>query len=84
MGIGPAAGIDEYADHAYLRDGRNDYRGDGRGGAYDETRDWFLQNVRLMKALTGKGAGCGADHELSVDPKDMTERSFDESKKPEK
>ncbi|MCM3881601.1 MAG: alpha/beta hydrolase-fold protein [Vicinamibacterales bacterium] len=39
----------------YLQDGRNDNRGTGRGGEYDETRDWFLQNVRLMKALTGKG-----------------------------
>ena len=27
----------------------------GRGGAYDEKRDWFYQNVRLMKALTQKG-----------------------------
>jgi enterochelin esterase-like enzyme len=39
----------------FLCDGRNDNRGAGRGGAYDETRDWFLQNVRLMKALTQKG-----------------------------
>jgi enterochelin esterase family protein len=38
----------------YLQDGRNDNRV-GRGGQYDETRDWFLQNVRLMKALTEKG-----------------------------
>ena len=27
----------------------------GRGGAYDETRDWFLQNVKLMRALTDQG-----------------------------
>ncbi|MBA2604540.1 MAG: hypothetical protein H0U94_13215, partial [Acidobacteria bacterium] len=26
-----------------------------RNGKYDETRDWFLQNVRLMLALTEKG-----------------------------
>jgi enterochelin esterase family protein len=39
----------------YLQDGRNDNRGVGRNGNYDETRDWFLQNVRLMKALTEKG-----------------------------
>jgi enterochelin esterase family protein len=39
----------------FLQDGRNDNRGVGRGGNYDETRDWFLQNVRLMKALTEKG-----------------------------
>jgi enterochelin esterase family protein len=39
----------------FLQDGRNDNRGAGRGGSYDETRDWFLQNVRLMQALTDKG-----------------------------
>jgi len=39
----------------YLQDGRNDNRGAGRDGKYDETRDWFLQNVRLMRALTDKG-----------------------------
>ena len=39
----------------FLCDGRNDNRGTGRGGAYDEKRDWFYQNVRLMKALTQKG-----------------------------
>ncbi len=25
------------------------------GGAYDQRRDWFYQNVRLMRALTDKG-----------------------------
>ena len=39
----------------FLQDGRNDNRGMGRGGVYDERRDWFLQNVRLMRALTAKG-----------------------------
>jgi enterochelin esterase family protein len=39
----------------FLQDGRNDNRGTGRGGTYDEARDWFLQNVRLMQALTEKG-----------------------------
>jgi enterochelin esterase family protein len=39
----------------FLQDGRNDNRGVGRDGKYDETRDWFFQNVRLMKALTAKG-----------------------------
>jgi enterochelin esterase-like enzyme len=39
----------------FLCDGRNDNRGIGRGGAYDQKRDWFYQNVRLMKALTEKG-----------------------------
>ena len=38
----------------FLQDGRNDNR-IGRNGQYDETRDWFLQNVRLMQALTEKG-----------------------------
>jgi enterochelin esterase-like enzyme len=38
----------------FLCDGRNDHRGTLRG-AYDEKMDWFLQNVRLMKALTEKG-----------------------------
>jgi enterochelin esterase family protein len=39
----------------FLQDGRNDNRGAGRGGAYDQRRDWFYQNVRLMQALTEKG-----------------------------
>jgi len=38
----------------YLCDGRNDNRVN-RNGVYDEKRDWFYQNVRLMKALTQKG-----------------------------
>jgi enterochelin esterase-like enzyme len=39
----------------YLQDGRNDNRGVRANGEYDEKRDWFFQNVRLMKALTEKG-----------------------------
>ncbi len=39
----------------YLQDGRNDNRGVGRDGKYDESRDWFFQNVRLMHALSDKG-----------------------------
>ena len=39
----------------FLQDGRNDNRGVGRGGAYDQRRDWFYQNVRMMQALTEKG-----------------------------
>jgi enterochelin esterase-like enzyme len=39
----------------FLCDGRNDHRGFGRDGKYDEKRDWFYQNMRLMKALTAKG-----------------------------
>ena len=39
----------------FLQDGRNDNRGVRANGEYDQTRDWFFQNVRLMKALTEKG-----------------------------
>ena len=38
----------------FLVDGRNDNRG-LRGDDYDQSRDWFYQNVRLMQALTEKG-----------------------------
>src|SRR3954470_11018982 len=57
-------GGDGYADivrtsekrplRVYLQDGRNDNRGQ-RNGVYDQRRDWFVQNVRLMQALTEKG-----------------------------
>jgi len=40
---------------AFFQDGRNDNRGTRRGGDYDPNRDWFYQNVRLVKALTEKG-----------------------------
>jgi enterochelin esterase-like enzyme len=39
----------------YLQDGRNDNRGVGREGKYNQERDWFYQNVRLMQALAAKG-----------------------------
>jgi enterochelin esterase-like enzyme len=39
----------------FFQDGRNDNRGLGRDGNYDPRRDWFLQNVRLVEALTKKG-----------------------------
>jgi enterochelin esterase-like enzyme len=39
----------------YFQDGRNDNRGQRRGGEYDQSRDWFYQNVRLVEALTEKG-----------------------------
>ncbi len=39
----------------YFQDGRNDNRGQRRGGRYDESWDWFLQNTRMVKALTEKG-----------------------------
>jgi enterochelin esterase family protein len=38
----------------FLQDGRNDNRG-MRNGEYDQTRDWFFQNVRLMQVPTEKG-----------------------------
>ena len=37
----------------FLQDGRNDNRGLGRRG-YSSDRDWFLQNVRMVEALTEK------------------------------
>ncbi len=61
-------GGDAYADivrksekkpiRIFLQDGRNDQRGRGREDVddpYDQKRDWFYQNVRLMQALTEKG-----------------------------
>jgi enterochelin esterase family protein len=39
----------------FMQDGRNDHRGVGQDGEYDQTRDWFYQNVRLANALTKKG-----------------------------
>ena len=39
----------------FLQDGRNDNRALRDDGKYDETRDWFYQNVRMMQALTEKG-----------------------------
>lgn len=39
----------------FLQDGRNDNRGLKPDGTYDQRRDWFYQNVRLMKAMTEKG-----------------------------
>jgi enterochelin esterase-like enzyme len=39
----------------FLQDGRNDNRGVRGDGPYDQTRDWFYQNVRLLQALTEKG-----------------------------
>ena len=39
----------------FFQDGRNDNRGQRRGGGYDPDRDWFLQNVRLVKAMEEKG-----------------------------
>jgi enterochelin esterase family protein len=58
-------GGDAYADivrksdkkpiRVFLVDGRNDNRGQRRDGTYDQRRDWFYQNVKLMEALRDKG-----------------------------
>ena len=39
----------------FLCDGRNDNRGQRPGEEYNEARDWFFQNVRMMQALSAKG-----------------------------
>lgn len=39
----------------FLCDGRNDLRGQMPDGSYNVARDWFLQNVRMMQALTERG-----------------------------
>lgn len=39
----------------FFQDGRNDNRGRRRGGPYDESWDWFHQNIRLVQAMTEKG-----------------------------
>lgn len=39
----------------FFVDGRNDHRGQRRRGRYNENWDWFVQNVRLVEAMTEKG-----------------------------
>ncbi len=39
----------------FLVDGRNDNRSLRADGSYDQSRDWFYQNVRMQQALTQKG-----------------------------
>jgi enterochelin esterase family protein len=39
----------------FFQDGRNDNRGQRGGRPYDETWDWFRQNVRMVEAMTEKG-----------------------------
>ena len=38
----------------FFEDGLNDNRGAGQGGAYDPRRDWHLQNMKMVDALTAK------------------------------
>src|SRR5262245_50818334 len=47
--------MDRKPIRVYFQDGRNDNRGQRRGGAYDPTWDWFYQNTRLVEAMTEKG-----------------------------
>jgi enterochelin esterase-like enzyme len=39
----------------FLCDGRNDLRALDPDGSYNQARDWFYQNVRMMQALNEKG-----------------------------
>jgi enterochelin esterase-like enzyme len=39
----------------FLCDGRNDNRGVRPGENYNQAKDWFFQNVRMVEALTAKG-----------------------------
>ena len=39
----------------FLCDGRNDLRAINPDGTYNQARDWFYQNVRMMQALSEKG-----------------------------
>src|SRR6266536_5896916 len=39
----------------FLCDGRNDNRALDPDGSYNQARDWFYQNVRMMRALSKKG-----------------------------
>ncbi|MBK5290271.1 MAG: esterase family protein [Acidobacteriia bacterium] len=39
----------------FLVDGRNDNRALRADGSYDQTLDWFYQNVRMQQALSEKG-----------------------------
>jgi len=49
------AASDKKPLRVFLVDGRNDNRGQRPGGQYNQDRDWFYQNVRMMKALSAKG-----------------------------
>jgi len=56
----------------YLQDGRNDNRGiSAVGGQYDQTRDWFYQNVRLKDALVAKGYDVNYAWGIGVHSHDM-------------
>jgi enterochelin esterase family protein len=55
----------------FMIDGRNDNRGTNADGAYDQTRDWFFQNVRLKDALVAKGYDVNYAWGMGVHSHDM-------------
>ena len=55
----------------FMIDGRNDSRGLGNDGEYDETRDWFYQNVRLKDALVEQGYDVNHAWGIGVHSHDM-------------
>ena len=55
----------------FMIDGRNDNRGLSDDGSYDETRDWFYQNVRLKDALVAKGYDVNFSWGIGVHSHDM-------------
>jgi len=60
----------------FLLDGRNDNRGLRPDGAYDETRDWFAQNVRMQKALEAKGYDLNYMYGIQVHGQGMLKAVF--------
>jgi len=58
----------------FLVDGRNDNRALRADGTYDQTRDWFYQNVRLQQALTEKGYTIKYDPEQVLPTMKVLER----------
>ena len=55
----------------FMIDGRNDNRGVNADGQYDQTRDWFYQNVRLKDALVAKGYDVNYAWGMGVHSHDM-------------
>ena len=55
----------------FMIDGRNDNRGVNADGQYDQTRDWFYQNVRLKDALVAKGYDVNYAWGIGVHSHDM-------------
>jgi pimeloyl-ACP methyl ester carboxylesterase len=55
----------------FMIDGRNDNRGVNADRQYDQTRDWFYQNVRLKDALVAKGYDVNYAWGIGVHSHDM-------------